>query len=230
MTHVAGQQPEHRSEAPRRRRRAAVFASLVAHVVVLAIIGLNVPRPVYREPPPLKTANIWLMPRLTPEQHKPAEHAVVRAPPHPISTPKPSPPAPRPSPIQNAATAATAATAAPGKAAPVVGVPPGPPPNAGIEGGQGMRDVLRTTVGCDADHVLHLTPAEQARCNQLVGEMARKQPSFVGIDPLKRGRFDAQADADERRRAAHEGPMESPVDCNLYANCLPPSAIKHVPF
>ena len=99
-----------------------------------------------------------------------------------------------------------------------------------MEGGQGVREALRTTVGCDADRVVHLTPAEQARCNQSVGEMAKKQGPFNGIDPLKRGRFDAQAEADERRRAAREGPMESPVDCNLYASCLPPSAIKRVPF
>jgi hypothetical protein len=227
MTHVAGQQPELRSEARKRRGRAAVFISFAFHVAVLAIIGLNVPRPVYREPPPLKTTNVWLMPHLTPEQHKPAEHLAARAPPRPLLAAKAPPLAPIPSPIQSAA------TAPPGKPAPP-GAQPGPPPNAGLETGQGVRDVLRTTVGCDADRVLHLTPAERARCNQSVGEMAKKQAPFMGIDPLKRGRFDDQAEADERRRAAREGPMqELIVPCtgqgsNFGVGCLPDSAIMHI--
>jgi hypothetical protein len=226
MTRVAGQQPEHRGEGPKRRGRAAVAVSLAVHAVVLAIIGLNVPRPVYREPPPSKTANIWLMPRLTPQQHKTAAPVAVQAPPRLAPTQKP-PLAPQPSPIQSAA------TNAPGKPAPA-GAPPGPPPSLGSDSGQGVREALRTTVGCDADRVVRLTPAEQARCNQSVGEMASKPAPFMGIDPLKRGRFDAQAEADERRRAAREGPMqELVVPCtgqgsNFGMGCLPDSAIMHI--
>jgi hypothetical protein len=44
---------------------------------------------------------------------------------------------------------------------------------------------------------------------------------------LKRGRFDAQAAADERRRAARTGPMQQPIEACGAVGCLPDSAITH---
>jgi hypothetical protein len=76
--------------------------------------------------------------------------------------------------------------------------------------------------------MVHLNASERERCNEKFGEMARRAPAFNGIDPLKRGRFDDQAAADERRRAARTGPLGQPVDCSSGdASCLPDSAIGH---
>ena len=227
MTLVAGQQTNERDRARKRRDGVAIGASVFVHVIVLAIIGLNIPRPVYREPPPVQTTNIWLMPRLTPEQHKPAEHRAAAArqliAPAPPKVVKPSP---APAPIQSAA--------APGRAPPSGQKPAPAPTNVGVDGGQGVRDALRTSVGCDADRVVHLAPGERDRCSEKVGEMAKKAPVFSGIDPLKRGRFDEQAAADERRRADREGPMQEVMPActgpgsNLGGACLPDSASAHV--
>ena len=82
-------------------------------------------------------------------------------------------------------------------------------------------------IGCDFDKIPHLTPEEREKCNQHYGEVARRQGSFNGIDPLKRGRFDAQAAADERRRAARTGPMQQPIEACGAVGCLPDSAIGH---
>ncbi len=205
-------------------RRAAIVASLAGHLAIFAVIGVYAPRLIYHEPPPLQATNIWLMPRLTLDQHKPIQsHAAVSAP-RLAAAPKTARPAPAPSPVQSAP------VAAPGKAPPSGAKPAPAPSEPGVDGGQGVREALRTSVGCDADPVVHLTPGERDHCDRKGGEIAKRGPAFSGMDIGKRGRFDAQAEADERRRAAREGPMESPVDCNLYPSCLPPSAIKHVPF
>jgi hypothetical protein len=59
--------------------------------------------------------------------------------------------------------------------------------------------------------LLRLSPQERARCNQKVGMAAAKAPQVFGIDPLKRKRFDEQADADERRRQDRTGPLQGAV-------------------
>ncbi len=207
---------------PRRRRTgAAIGVSLAVHLVVFALIGLNAARLAYREPAAQQTANIWLMPRLTPQQHKPAQHRDSA--PETAKSPSAAPPARRPEAIS------------PG-GAPSAATPGSAPAAAAETGGGDAREALRTSVGCDADPVVHLTPGERDKCNQKIGEMARKAAPFMGLDPLKRGRFDDQAEADARRRADRESGMKSVVvpcegeGSNLGGGCLSPSAIKHIPF
>ena len=223
MTHVAGHEPNGRDKARKHRRSAGVGLSVLAHMVVLAVIGMNVPRPIYRQSSPAPPANIWLMPRLTPAQHRSD---------HQIAAPKTPPPAPL-KPVKAASAPTPVETAAsPGRPAPIGAKPGQPSAEPGEEGG--VREALRTSVGCDADRVVHLTPGEHDRCDQKFGEMAKTAPPFSGLDPLKRGRFDAQAEADERRRANRQGPMqELVVPCsgegsNLGGGCLPDSAIVHI--
>jgi len=240
MTTVAGHQPAIRGKA-QTRRNAAIAASVLAHVAVLAIIGLTVPKMVLREAPQPAATDVWLMPRLTLEQHTPAEHKAAapkvaaipsiaraqRAAPAP--TPAPRTPAPAPK--------AVAAPAAQGQAQPQ-GAPGGKgaaaAPSQTIDGGDGVQRALRTSVGCDYGRIVHLNPGEADRCNQTGGAQAKTGPAFIGIDPLKRGRFDEQVDADERKRNGRTGPMQelnvpcAGVGSNLASGCLPDSAIAHI--
>jgi hypothetical protein len=221
---------------PRPKRRlggTAIAVSLAAHLVILAMIGLYAPGLIYREPPPLKATNVWLMPRLTLNQHAPPQHqAVVQKTPLPAAAPAPTKAVVKPSPAPTSVPSPAPTAAGPGRS-PAAGPKFGAPPvEVGPTGG--TRDALRTSVGCDADPVVHLTPGERDKCNQKVGEMAKRSPAFNGIDPLKRGRFDDQATADERRRAARDGPLEEVMPActgpgsNLGGACLPDSAIAHI--
>jgi hypothetical protein len=234
MTLVAGQDSNTRDKT-RQRRWAAVVVSLLAHVVVFALIGLNAPKLVAPAMQALPATDVWLMPRLTPEIHKPAEHHSEAARAAPLtSTPKLVKPkkAEAPSPIQaaqaNTPAQLPAAASGGGRGAPA------PPASAGVEDGKGVQEALRTSVGCDYDKTVHLTPSEKDRCSQHYGEVAKKGSVFSGIDPLKRGAFDAQAAADERKRANRTGPVPQPlIACdgpgsNLGGACLPDSAIAHL--
>jgi hypothetical protein len=231
MTLVAGQEPDGRGKARRRRRGAAIAVSLLVHAVVFALIGFNAPRLIAPALPPLDATNVWLIPRLTPEAHKPAEHktaAPASATPSKTISAKPQKAeAPSPAPAQRAA-APSAPPSGPGAEK---GSPPAP---AAIQGEGGVQEALRTSVGCDFDKTVHLTPAERDRCNQTTGEQARAAPVFSGIEALKRGRFDDQAAADERRRASRTGPLQQPMPAcegpgsNLGGACLPDSAMAHI--
>jgi hypothetical protein len=210
----------------RTRRGVAIGASVLAHVAVLALIGASVPRMIL-PPTPTLSHDVWLMPRLTleraaqtrPSKARPAEtRASPRAPIEREREPVPSP---------LSAPVATAEASAPAAAK-------GAPPLAGADDGQGVQEALRTSVGCDFDKSVHLSPGERERCNQRYGETAHAAPSVSGMDPAKRGRFDAEAEADERRRADRTGPLkELVVPCsgegsNLGGGCLPDSAILHL--
>jgi hypothetical protein len=237
MTLVAGQEPEHRGKARTRRRWGAVAASLLAHGVVFAVIGFNAPKLIA---PPMapQTADVWLIPRLTPQAHKLDEHRAAAARRAPLSTtvkPAPAPaahvPPPQPAPPQPAQGAA----AVPGKGAPAAGRGTPAPAAQGIEDGLGAQQALRTSVGCDYDRLVRLNPGEKDRCNQTFGAEAKKGRPFNGIDIAKRARFDAQAEADDRRRALREGSMPQVVACDGpgaddHGGCLPPSAIAHIPI
>ena len=94
--------------------------------------------------------------------------------------------------------------------------------------------MLRGSVGCDLDAVVHLTAEEKAHCLKMLGDAARGAAPFVAIDPLKRAAYDAalQADADRRDGAkgqAHlkaiqdehssNGPPDHGFDFNAKATC-----------
>jgi hypothetical protein len=216
-----------------------VAASAVAHLAVLALVGLSAPKLAFRVSPPEPAIEVWLTPDLTPlVNRRTTPPAVLRpaqtglapirpARPLPFEAtalkrqPQKTPPAQPTQPTQP-----TQGRASQGEIAGGAHAPHSSP--VGVEGGGGgVEGALRTSVGCDFEKTAHLTPEESEKCNQHYGEEARRQGSFNGIDPLKRGRFDAQAAADERRRAARTGPMQQPIEACGAVGCLPDSAITH---
>ena len=171
--------------APRREGRATpwvVLASTVAHLLVLSglIAGVRVmPRRV--EPPVLSVE-------------------LVR----PV---RPDPPAT--SPVRSAPATPTAqavARPAPGVAPPAS--PPAPPTSAtaptgfraqGLTGGgQALREAARAGVGCPNADVLALTKAEQAVCDETLGEKNKNRPAmYAVIDPAKKATFDGDCKKDD---------------------------------
>ncbi len=174
-----------KASARGRKRRAALAASVVAHVGVLALIGLSAPRLSIREPP-RPPAVVWLMPHFALRSSSRAPRAANRA----------------AEPILLSSHQATPPTLAPSLPAPT---PPAMPPPGAIAAGsaggaqgvgegssEGVRGALRAGVGCDLTDAVHLTPEEKRRCSQRVGEEARRGPKF--IDPIpaeKRAYYDA---------------------------------------
>ena len=240
-------------EARKRRRMGVIVAvSALAHVVVLALVGLSAPKLVFKDLPPERAIYVWLSPDLTRRTHTsnnrpapkassaPAASAPARASPtarpvRPVAAPTPHPASPRPAPPAPPIKAPAAPSA---PSAPTV--PGGAPAGrssalATVEGeGGGAEQALRTSVGCDYEHMVHLSPAERDKCSQSIGATAKRAPTFNGIDPAKRARFDEQVAADERRRAARTGPMAQPIGAcegqqsNLGGGCLSDSAIGHL--
>ncbi len=238
MTSVAGQQPKERA-GPRDRRAAAIGASVLAHAAIFALIGMATAK-LAAHPPRQSAVDVWLMPRLTlqpprtkvrPAQAAPLDHAIA---PKAGQTEKQR----QPSPVVPAAAPSPPAGRTGGDPAPALNGPS----VAAADAGGSVREALRTSVGCDFDKTMRLTPAERDRCNQRYGEAARAAPGFSGIEPGKRSRFDAQAEADERRRAGRTGPVQQlTVPCDspdavavegggLASGCLPKSSILHIPF
>ncbi len=229
---MAGLSARTGAEARRTRRIGAIVAASAAvHLLILSVVGFSAPKLFLPAMPPGTAIEVWLTPDLTPKTHKAKLRpvAATETPARPLPVSRPVRPVAVPSPIR--------APAPPLKTAPtltgVVGAPgsrPAPSGPPALEGpGGGAEEALRTSVGCDYERMVHLNASERERCNQKIGEMARRAPAFNGMDPLKRGRFDDQAAADERRRAARTGPLGQPVDCSSgNASCLPDSAIGHL--
>jgi hypothetical protein len=229
-----------------RRRWTVIGLSALAHLAILTLIGLNAPRsnfhPVDQQPPIV--VSLLHLPS-TPTVHHaasaPPSSASARAPvigrapiaptlPNLHVPQRPAPGAP-PSPL--AAPSAPGAGQTPGAAdKPGTSYAPGPEPYADAERGVGA--FLRGTVGCDYGSAARLTKAEQTRCAERFGDAARKAAPFSGLDPLKRGRFDDQAAADEKKRQGREGPMTAlVVPCsgagsNFGTGCLPDASIMHI--
>ena len=233
MTRVPGQQPQDRVRTRKPRHGGAIALSLAVHLVLLAMVGFNAPKLMAPNLAPPPATDIWLMPRLTPLSHTPPERRAAARRTLPAQ-PKAEPPKPEQRPTSPHAANARPAQAAPeAAAAPAAsGAVKGPPPAPGDQ--TGVQEALRTSVGCDFEKTVRLTRAERDRCNQTIGEQARAAPAFSGIEINKRARFDAQADADERRRANRTGPMqEQVVGCagegsNFGLGCLSDSAVMHV--
>jgi hypothetical protein len=100
--------------------------------------------------------------------------------------------------------------AAPGGGAPG-GV--GGPAGGGLPGGRlpGFGSGLRGgPLGCANAAVLHLTPAEQARCDEAFGEGARQSPRMDPIGSAKRQEFNSEAAQEEAARKYRDSmPSES---------------------
>jgi len=167
-------------------RGGVIAASALAHLVVLAIIALSLPKVVVRATPAPSAVNVWLMPRLTSDLRS---HATQRTTAAPAGLAAAPPRASRPAPSPGATVVApTPAGGSPGGGPSAAG-PTGP--SAGGDLGQGVQGALRSRIGCDA-LTTHLTAEEKDRCSQRFGQEALKGPRF--IDPIpeeKRAYYDA---------------------------------------
>ncbi len=226
-----------------RRRWTVVGLSALAHLVILGLIGLNAPKSSFHLPDRQQPIEVSLLRlRSTQAVHRAAIAAFTpgRAPvmgkapvtptlPNLHVPERPAPSAP-PSPL--AAPGASGAGQTPGAGKPGTSYAPGPEPYADAERGVGA--FLRGTVGCDYGSAAQLTKAEQERCAQRFGDAARKATPFSGLDPLKRGRFDDQAAADEKKRQRRDGTMpDLVVPCtgagsNFGTGCLPDASLMHM--
>ncbi len=229
-----------RRRRARRRAGPAVAVSIAVHLAVFLAIGLIVPKPAFQFIPPEKPITLTLLPPMPRSQTHRARTAQASAPPVPlpnrvIQLPLPrvhtsaAPPrAVKPSPVP-APPAPAPGTPAAGK--PGTSVAPGPLP--ADESPRGVQALLRRSVGCDVEDAVQLTREEKEACAKRFGDMAKKASPFSAIPDDKRGAYSVQAAADERRRAAREGPTGQPVvacdgpGSNFGVGCLPESAIHH---
>ena len=235
-------------DGKRERRGAApaVAISLVVHLVFFLAIGFMVPRPrllSFEPSPPLR---LILLP--APEEAHPTRSPAAKAP--SPNAGHPPPPLVLPHlhvPQATASRAPPSPLAAPPASAGESGAPgtrAAPAPLPYEEGDRGVRAFLRATVGCDTPDAVHLTPEEKTRCSERFAATARGAPPVSAMDPVKRAGFAAQAAADDRKRAAREGPptdvivscggagqardFPSTGNTNLGGGCLPDAAIGHV--
>jgi len=176
----------------KRRRDAArswrlgVAASLLAHLVFLAVLGVGLRRPADLPPSPAVEVELsppWPTARLPERRPAPPAPAGLEKD-EPAKTPPPSPAA--------AVPPGVAANAAP---APAAEPPPTAPP---VAGGGGLASALRGSVGCDHADLVELSPAERQHCRDRFAT-AGKDPGDLtrfAIDPVKRAAFDAAWKAD----------------------------------
>jgi len=234
-------------EGERRRRGGAgpaIGVSIGVHLLILAALGLAVPKPKFfqTDQPPI---SVTILPsfenaRSQPRQAVPDKSAATSGQtpkamllPH-VHMPRAGAAEAPPSPIA-APSAGEGSNGRPGTS-----TAPGPLPYDESE--RGVRAFLRGTVGCESPDAIHLTADEKARCAARFAQDARGGQAFSAIDPEKRGAYAAQAAADEHRRSLRDNLGNSPliVPCgsgpppreftgntNLGGGCLPDSAIGH---
>ena len=219
------------------QRWPIIAASVLVHLLVLASLGLTTPRPIYtaggaEHPIALR---LITLPRLKVhvarnQPQRESSRASLTA-----ALPSPLRPHIAPPPVAGPASPVSAPPGPPslaGQAEPPSGVTsfaPAPLPQA--EGGRGVRAMLRETVGCDYDAIVHLTAEEKARCAARFAKQAREAKPFVGIPGEKLGGYMAEAAANERKQRYREGNMPTPVvactgnGSNFGLGCLPADAI-----
>ena len=94
------------------------------------------------------------------------------------------------------------------------------------EGDEGVRKVLRATVGCSHEDFAQLRPDERAECDRRAGKEARLfNQQLDAMDPQKRAGFIAAAQAQDRARADRTGPLKDVFtpcqgNANLGGGCV----------
>jgi len=167
-------------------RTTAIALSIMTHVVIFALIANTLPSRDVRTLPVAATT-LWLVPHLTlkadtvrPHQAAKADTAAMTTVSRPMPQQKTTT---RPAGLQTTKVPSASQAESPSGAA-------SPSTTAGA--GEGIQGALRTGFGCDLGHLAHLTLDERDRCNQRMGEDARKGPSFIdSIPPEKRAYYDA---------------------------------------
>jgi hypothetical protein len=210
-----------------RRLWAIVGASIVIHLVLLSALGLMTSRPSFYISFAEKPVIVQLIPRIqTARVHRakpsqaPESKAAVAALPSPLRPHRVPPPVLAPaSPVQ-------APAAAPGQnqsAGQAQGATAAPAPLPAAEGGRGVRALLRGTVGCDYDAIVHLTPDEKARCAERFAAGAKKATPFMATPAEKLAGYMEEVAANERKLHYRDGSMAQPV-----VSCSSPDAVTAV--
>ena len=193
----------------RNRQRAAVVTTLsvLAHVAVFALIGLNTPGVRERPPLPEETIDISLFPPMPrPREPTPAEaggppasgiprrettapllHIPALEPPSDVA------PSPLPAPAPAGAAPGRGTKGGSGRAATVFPSP-----------GEGTRRALRGSYGCAYPDAAGLNRREREACDERFGTDAK--PIMAPMSAEKRSRFDRVAAKQERDRAYRENP------------------------
>jgi len=172
----------------RRRRWVIVVGAVVAHLCVLTLLGLEVPRTEELPIDPSKAMCATLVrlpanavPHTAAAPSSPRNTRLAHSLP-PVQASEPSP--------SRAATPSLMASA------PATGPSPSYAPGSQPYGdeGRGVQALLRGMLACAHSADVHLANADKARCNQQLLEAARKTTPFSGIPPEKRQYFDAVAE------------------------------------
>lgn len=91
--------------------------------------------------------------------------------------------------------------------------------------------MLRATIGCDYDSVVHLSEDEKTRCADRFAKQARSAPSFIATPAEKLAGYIDEARANERKQRYREGNLPTPIvactgnGSNFGLGCLPADAI-----
>ena len=196
----------------RNRRRAAVVTALsvLAHVAVFALIGLNTPGVRERPPLPEETIDISLFPPLPqPREPTPAEAGGAPASGIPrrettapllhvpaVEPPSEVAPSPLPAPAPAGAAPGGGTKGGSGRAATVFPSP-----------GEGTRRALRGTYGCAYPDAVGLSRREREACAERGGKWNQPvRPIDAPMSAEKRSRFDRVAAKQRADRDYRENP------------------------
>lgn len=195
-------------------KAAILAASAAGHVLVFALIGLNVPQvrerltedddqamivDLFRPPPPPRAGSPRTPAPVRPQASALRPRAVMGPPPAAVVplplAPVPAPGAPSPAPRVGAGSGGAVGGA-----------------GAGQPGGD-LRGALRgSTVGCANRKAVGLNRREVEGCDERLGAGAADTPWIAApMDPRKRRDFDARAAEKARDRAWREAPMPQGV-------------------
>jgi hypothetical protein len=201
-----------RSIASRRRtgRAAIVAASLLAHGLGLALLGLTNPtlREAPMSEPPAVDLDLWMAPSPARSLHRPRRPLAAPSPLAPHRTRADAPP----SLIPALPLAPAAQRTAPGAAPAVGGAYPAPLP--GQARGDAVRQALRgSPVGCANRDAVGLTRREREACDDAFGRRSVQTAEIAApIEPSKRAEWDAAARRKEIIRRRKEGAVPPGVD------------------
>lgn len=182
-------------------RTAIVVVSLLAHGLVLALLGLTTPklREVRRMEPRAVALEFWIPAPADRNSHRGRQSASSLLRPRRVASSAPASDIP---PLPMAPAARPGAT---------VGAPSGvhPAPLPGQARGDGLRQALRgSSVGCANKDAVGLTRREREACEDAYGKRSVETADIAApIDPAKRAEWDAVAARKATVRRRKEGPV-----------------------
>lgn len=182
-------------------RTAIVAVSLLAHGLVLALLGLTTPalREIRRVDPRAVSLDFWIPAPADRNSHRARPAAPSPVQPRRVASGAPASDVP---PLPVAPSRQTDPLAAPAPGA-------HPAPLPGQAGGDVLRQALRgSPVGCANKDVVGLTRREREACDDAYGKRSVETADIAApIDPAKRAEWDAVAARKAAIRRRKEGPV-----------------------